>query len=222
MGDGKCYILWGSAGHAKVLNEAIRSLGGKVVALFDNRPKASSALKGAPLIGGTAEFAAWAAGIPDYRELYGLVAIGGARGRDRLAMQKLLVQHGVRVEALLHPLAFVASDAEIGSGTQVLAMAVVAAESRVGAGCIVNHRASVDHECLIADGVHVAPGATLCGCVTVDANTMIGAGAIILPRLHIGRDVIVGAGAVVTKDVSDGLIVAGNPAIPLHSLGTLK
>lgn len=50
-------------------------------------------------------------------------------------------------------------------------------------------------------------------------------GAVINPGLKIGNHVIVGANAVVTKDVSDGCIVAGNPAkvikinIKLHNKG---
>lgn len=40
----------------------------------------------------------------------------------------------------------------------------------------------------------------------------IGWGAVINPGLKIGNHVIVGANSVVTKDVPDGCIVAGNPA----------
>lgn len=50
------------------------------------------------------------------------------------------------------------------------------------------------------------------GQVTIDDDTFIGAGAIILPGVHIGKNVIVGAGAVVTRDIPDHCVVAGNPA----------
>ena len=40
----------------------------------------------------------------------------------------------------------------------------------------------------------------------------IGAGAIILPGVTVGRQSMVGAGSVVTKDVADYSVVAGNPA----------
>ena len=96
----------------------------------------------------------------------------------------------------------------------MLAQAVVAADSKLGAACIINHKASVDHECVIGNGVHLAPGATVCGCVTVGDNVMIGAGSVILPRLTIGRDSIIGAGAVVTKDVPARSVIVGNPGRP--------
>ena len=50
------------------------------------------------------------------------------------------------------------------------------------------------------------------GKVTIEDNTFIGAGAIILPGVHIGKNVIIGAGAVVTRDIPDHCVVAGNPA----------
>ena len=40
------FVLWGSAGHAKVLAEVIVMRGGKVIALFDNNGDALSALFG--------------------------------------------------------------------------------------------------------------------------------------------------------------------------------
>ena len=44
----KSFVLWGSAGHAKVLAEIITNQGDRVVALFDNN-KVDAALAGVPL-----------------------------------------------------------------------------------------------------------------------------------------------------------------------------
>lgn len=48
--------------------------------------------------------------------------------------------------------------------------------------------------------------------VHIGDNVWIGAKAMILPGVTIGDDVVVGAGSVVTKDVPNGVVVAGNPA----------
>lgn len=48
--------------------------------------------------------------------------------------------------------------------------------------------------------------------VSIHDGAWIGAGALILPGVTVGRKSIVGAGSVVTKDVPDYSIVAGNPA----------
>ena len=52
----------------------------------------------------------------------------------------------------------------------------------------------------------------------IGKKCFIGANAIIMPGVSIGDFVIVGSGAVVTKDVSSGCIVAGNPARILRYL----
>jgi sugar O-acyltransferase (sialic acid O-acetyltransferase NeuD family) len=205
------YVIWGSAGHAKVLASMIALRGGRVIALFD-RHEVPSPLAGVAVHVGEAGFDRWADSAEALSQVFALVAIGGSRGRDRIAIQQRFRSRGLRVESIVHPDASVCASASLGAGTQVLAQAVVAADARVGQACIVNHRASIDHECVVGDGVHVAPGATLCGCVTVHDNVMIGAGAVILPRLSIGENSIVGAGAVVTRDVPPDVIVVGNPA----------
>lgn len=43
-------------------------------------------------------------------------------------------------------------------------------------------------------------------------RVFVGVGAIILPVVIIGNDVVIGTGSVVTLDIFDGQIVAGNPA----------
>lgn len=48
--------------------------------------------------------------------------------------------------------------------------------------------------------------------VRIEDNVFIGAGAIILPGVTVGINAIVAAGSVVTKDVPENSIVAGNPA----------
>jgi acetyltransferase-like isoleucine patch superfamily enzyme len=48
--------------------------------------------------------------------------------------------------------------------------------------------------------------------IVVKTGAWIGANAIILPGVTIGQNSVVGAGSIVTKDVLDKSIVAGNPA----------
>ena len=48
--------------------------------------------------------------------------------------------------------------------------------------------------------------------ITIGKNSFIGVRAMILPGVSIGEKVIVGAMSVVSKDIPDHQIVAGNPA----------
>lgn len=51
----------------------------------------------------------------------------------------------------------------------------------------------------------------------VRARASIGTGAVLLGGVTIGEGALVGAGSVVTRDVPDGAVVAGNPARRLPS-----
>ncbi len=59
---------------------------------------------------------------------------------------------------------------------------------------------------------HVVSNVTYKGNIIVGNDVWIGYGATILPGISIGNGAIIGAMSVVTKDVSDYAIVAGNPA----------
>ena len=50
------------------------------------------------------------------------------------------------------------------------------------------------------------------GCIEICNNVFIGANTLIMPNVRIGNNVIVAAGSVITKDVPDGVVVAGVPA----------
>ncbi|MDB5098557.1 MAG: transferase hexapeptide repeat containing protein [Cyanobacteria bacterium RYN_339] len=202
-------VFWGATGQAKVLRECLGPQT-RLVALFDNDPTAASPFADVPIFYGKAGFEAWLAARPERPAC--LVAIGGHRGADRVALQAYMVSLGLPAATACHPTAFVATDARIGAGSQILAQAAVCVEARLGLACIVNTAASVDHECILGDGVHIAPGARLAGCVEVGDGAMIGTGAIVLPRVRIGAGAIIGAGAVVVRDVPAGAVAMGNPA----------
>lgn len=54
--------------------------------------------------------------------------------------------------------------------------------------------------------------------VTIGNNVFIGWSALILPGVMVGNNCIIGAGSVVTKDVPDNSVVAGNPARFIKSI----
>jgi hypothetical protein len=62
------------------------------------------------------------------------------------------------------------------------------------------------------------PEFKLKGSIVVGENAFIGTNCIILPGVEIGRNAIVGAGSVVTKNVPENTIVAGNPAKKIGEL----
>ncbi|MBI4370975.1 MAG: acyltransferase [Elusimicrobia bacterium] len=51
--------------------------------------------------------------------------------------------------------------------------------------------------------------------VVLKKGCWLGANAIVLPGVTVGENAVVGAGSIVTRDVPDGTVVAGNPAKPI-------
>jgi UDP-2-acetamido-3-amino-2,3-dideoxy-glucuronate N-acetyltransferase len=112
--------------------------------------------------------------------------------------------------------------------------AYVDKDVHIGDRCKLQNGALVYHGFNLEDGVFVGPGAMLLndkyprainpdGTLKADDDwevsegavgrgASIGGGAIVLPGVRIGAMAIVGSGAVVTRDVPERGIVAGNPA----------
>lgn len=72
---------------------------------------------------------------------------------------------------------------------------------------------TVNHCCDRVDIPMNLQGETAEKPIFVGDDVWIGANSIILPGVHIGNHSVIGAGSVVTKDVQDFSVVAGNPAV---------
>ncbi len=59
---------------------------------------------------------------------------------------------------------------------------------------------------------HMVKGAP----ISIGNDCWLGANVTVLPGIRIGNNCVIGAGSVVTKDVPDDSIWAGNPAHPIH------
>lgn len=198
-------IIWGAGGHAKVLADAARMSGWRIEAFLDDLQPARN---------GEAFFDSVVYGDLKAFEGNEPVAIGLGIGdcRTRLACADRARQQGWTLPVIIHPRACVSSTARVEEGAFLAAGAVVNPDSELARAAIVNTAATVDHDCRIGAGVHLAPGVHLAGGVSIGARTLIGLGAVVKPGVRIGDDCIVGAGAVVTRDLPNGVTVAGVPA----------
>lgn len=79
-----------------------------------------------------------------------------------------------------------------------------------GNSLILTHDYSISH--MFIGSLKRDPHMKRKGKVIIGENAFVGANCIILPGCNIGKNSVVGAGSVVTKDVPDNTIVAGNPA----------
>ncbi len=210
MSTVKEIVFWGTRGQAIVLEEFLVPLNFRLTAVFDNDRESVSPFKDVKIYYGKNGLAAWASRQADIREVYFAPAIGD--NKTRLEIGEELLAFGLKSATLIHPRAYVAANAVLGRGTQILAHATVCARAILGDFVTVNTKASVDHECVLESGVQIAPGATLAGCIQVKKNAFIGTGATVLPRVTIGENAIIGAGATVISDIPDNAVAVGTPA----------
>lgn len=122
----------------------------------------------------------------------------------------------------------IGDDVKIGAFVEIQKGARVGARSKVSSHSFLCEGVTLEEEVFIGHGVTFIndryPRATNEeGCLQTEADwecvptvvkrrASIGSGATILCGVTIGEGAIIGAGSVVTKDVPDGAIIAGNPA----------
>lgn len=94
----------------------------------------------------------------------------------------------------------------------------------IGGGLMVSHNHSVIYPKEAGKNLRVGPGVVIGRnngeFPTIGDNVYIAANATVIGGVKIGNNVIIGAGPVVTKDVSDHCVVAGNPARILKEIGS--
>ena len=123
---------------------------------------------------------------------------------------------------------------EVGDGSRVGAFVEIQKNARVGRNCKISSHSFICEGVTIEDNVFVGHGVTFINDAYPRATTpegalqtekdwkveptlvkkgaSIGSSATILSNLVIGENALIGAGSVVTNDVPDNAIVAGNPA----------
>jgi sugar O-acyltransferase (sialic acid O-acetyltransferase NeuD family) len=153
---------------------------------------------------------------------YAVLAIANSTVREELAARCAADQ--VRPWTVTAANVVMLDDAVLGEGAVLGPFAMLTSNIRIGRHFHANIYSYVAHDCVIGDFVTFAPGVKCNGNVVIEDHAYIGTGAVIKQGkpgqpLVIGRGAVVGMGAVVTRDVSPGTTVVGNPAKPILKKG---
>jgi UDP-2-acetamido-3-amino-2,3-dideoxy-glucuronate N-acetyltransferase len=114
---------------------------------------------------------------------------------------------------------------KIGKNCKVDAYVYIEEGVKIGDNCKIRPFVFIPTGVTIEDNVFIGPNVTFTNDkypkvsgdwkllpIKVRKGASIGGNSIILPGVTIGKNALVGAGSVVSKDVPDNAVVAGNPA----------
>jgi len=120
----------------------------------------------------------------------------------------------------------------IGDNVSIGTLSVVEHHVKISDGVRIHSQAFIPEYTKLEKGCWVGPNVVLTNArfpkhsdvkselkgATICSNAKIGANATLLPGINVAENSLIGAGSVVTKDVPEDVIVAGNPACVIRNI----
>ena len=142
--------------------------------------------------------------------------LGVGPPKARRILDKKMSAAGGELISIVSPFARVGTiQVSLGEGLNIMTGAVITQDIKIGKGTLVHINATIHHDCIIGEFCEISPGAHILGRVKLGDDVSVGSGAVILPGVTVGNGAIIGANATVTKNIANGIKVAGSPAQPL-------
>jgi UDP-2-acetamido-3-amino-2,3-dideoxy-glucuronate N-acetyltransferase len=159
-----------------------------------------------------------------------MVAVSGMFGRNCIISDDVKIGGDTRLGNFV----FIRDSTIVGSGCVIGSYVDIEGDVRIGnfvslqSGCYLTRGVTIEDEVFcgprlltLNDKVIAYRRASLARNLVAPRllrAARIGGGSILLPGITVGENALVGAGSVVTRDVPDRAIVAGNPAVQIGSV----
>ncbi len=140
------------------------------------------------------------------------IAITQGEPANKKLLYEKVKADGYELAVLVHPHAYVNSDAVLEEGVIVFVGSTISSAVKLGKCVTVLTYGLVGHDAVIGDFCQISAMALVNGHVTIGNESFVGGSACIRDEITIGERSFVSMGACVLKDVPDGVIVMGNPA----------
>ena len=132
--------------------------------------------------------------------------------RERIAMFESLGLPDDRLATFVHPMAYVAPSVQLGPGCVVMPNVSMSPGTRLGKNCFMMIGSMMGHDNIVGDYCHIAAQAAVGSYLHIGRGVHIGLNATVIENLTIGDYATLGAGGVLTKNIGEREIWAGNPA----------
>lgn len=144
-------IILGAGGHGKVVADLAKQTGKykEIFFLDDNFQETG-------VIGKCSQYLEFQSADTEMYPAFGNNTV-------RIQWENKLLEAGISLAKIIHPLAYVSPLAEVAPGCVIMPYAVVNTGTKIKKACIINIGAMVDHDCILEEGCHLAPGAIVKG-----------------------------------------------------------
>ena len=207
-------IILGGIGNGTVIAQAIDDAKRRgedscqMIGFLNDREPVGSEIEGYPVLGKISDARSFAE--QGYKFINTIYRIDGAEERMDLFSSLGLSDDNLAV--FVHPTAYVAPNVMIEPGAVIMPYVMISAGAIIGKGSLLMVGCSIGHNTVLGHYNHVAAQAVVGAYIRFGTGVHIGLNATIRENLILGDFSTVGMGAVLTKNIGEKEIWAGNPA----------
>jgi sugar O-acyltransferase (sialic acid O-acetyltransferase NeuD family) len=154
--------------------------------------------------------------LEDLRKAYdknscGVIGIGSIDKRIKIAAEVEQKIPNFKWTKIISANSTIAKNVKINDGTVVITGTIINTGTIIGRHCIINTRASIDHDNMIGDFINISPSVVTGGSVVINDNSDIGIGSTIKNNILIDKNVKIGGKSFVNKDCKSNSLYYGSP-----------
>ncbi|WP_445384153.1 acetyltransferase [Robiginitalea sp. IMCC44478] len=206
----KNIIIFGASGHGSVVLDCLeKDSKYKPLGFIDSYKKKGTKKDGYEVLGSEYD-------LPYLIEKFnihgGIVAIGDNWARSRMVRRIKKIVPNFTFVSTTHPSAVIGKGVHISSGTVIMPGVIVNANSHIGPHCILNTKASLDHDGWMGAYSSLAPGCCIGGNFHLGEYSAICLGTNIIENITIEEHSVVGSSSLVLKNFPSFIVAYGRPA----------
>jgi len=142
----------------------------------------------------------------------GIVGLGSIEKRVSIVEKVDKILPSFDWMTLISKNSIISDDVEINEGTVVIAGSIINTGTKIGKHCIINTKASIDHDNIICDFINISPTVVTGGGVKIGNFSDIGIGSTITNNINIDHNVTIGGHSFVNKNCISNSLYFGTPA----------